>query len=408
MSVKNILYLFYGLIPLAIYHFPVGGLNLSLDRLMLVVIMLSFVMYRFKGVPDLAATSFILFATTIMSVVLASSFQMEGLIKYGPSWFQSIFVFFVSSIFAFKFGEDFVKRIAKIHFWIFLICTLYGFYYRYFLDTMNFEYPLSSFLPNLNEDQHKVGMLYHKRLFFPLSSAPRLGFMAGILFIFFSFYLNRSKKKWFFLLASLFVLIVTISRGPIVSLILAFAMGYLIKNFFRGRLVYQVIILVSIIGLLYLAFQFMEGQLIEGSKFSRIFDLGSEEDASFEGHLNVRIKVVEYIFGGDFVNLFFGYGFGQLAYHLFVSSAHSSYFTILFEQGLVGVFALGLVYVLMIVKTWKLYIKYPSKQAFGLFVMSLFLTLVHLVYDAFTLVILWAYVGFVWGLSYFFKRKYAS
>jgi hypothetical protein len=390
---KNLFLFFYAIIPLSAYQFFIGGIGVSLDRVLFPLVLVSGLLMKFDKIQGLVPVVLLLFLSSFLSILFSNEYNWLGFYNFGPSWFQSLFVFAISVIVAAKFGDLWISRILSLHLLCLFFFACYGFWYRYILDEVNVVYPLSSFLPDLIENKHKWTQLYHKRLFFPFSSAPRLGFVAGFLAIFFNFFYER-RIRLLWVGASLFVVIVTISRGPIVSLLFAIFVAAMLKNLYKGRLFSLFSIMLLILGL----FEFYSlTDLSEYSKFGRLFTLGAD-DESTQGHIGIRLRVLDLVFNSSFVNLIFGFGLGQIEAHLDVSSAHSSYFTQLYEQGLLGALSLILVYILIIRNAGLLYILQPSRRTFGLFVLALYLMLVHFTYDAISMVILWGYNGFVWGL----------
>jgi O-antigen ligase len=274
------------------------------------------------------------------------------------------------------------------------------------MRTTSFDYPFSGFLPNFEDDSHKFNQLYNLRIFFPLSAAPRLGFVLGFLLLAIpikNFYALNTRKTRDRIIASLllFGIILTVSRGPIISLILSLLIYHFlrVKDNFKTGFKNSIYIIVSLIFLVVIFNQYLS---LEDFKFDRLFSLGTE-DASFQGHANVRLLSVTTIFSSSVLNLFFGYGIGHTQDVLDVSSAHSSFFTILLEQGLLGFFAFISLFLIMTFNSIKLYINSRRKSLNSTFykylvAISVFLTVIHLVYDATTLVIVWAYNGLILGL----------
>jgi len=401
-NVKNIFLIFYALIPLSAYQFSIG-IGISLDRILLPLVLILVLTLRFDKVHGLLTVLFLLFSSSVFSILFSNSYEWVGFYKLGPSWFQSIIVFVFSVLVAEKFGEFWVRRIFLLNLLVLFFFACYGFWYRYILDDVNVIYPFSSYLPDLLDNKHKWTMLYHKRLFFPFSSAPRLGFVAGFLTIYYIFFSPETRRRFFFVAASLFILIVTISRGPMLSLFLSIFLVLVFTNFYRGRF-FPLLISTIFISVLFVLIGYVD--LSDSSKFERLFSL-SAEDESLQGHLGIRLRVLNLVFNNSVVNMFFGYGLGQTEPLLNVSSAHSSYFTQLFEQGLFGIFSYALVYLLILRNAWLLYKVKPSRRALGLFVLAVYLTLIHFAYDAISMVILWAYNGLVWGLINF-EKKYGE
>lgn len=402
MNARKLMLLFFCLIPLAVYHIPIGPINLSIDRLLLILVLLIIPSIELPSVKNGFLVVFILVLTSVLSMAFASNYKLEGLIYFGPSWFQSIMVFYISLLIGAKYGPSFTDKVFRIHFYMLLLLTLYGFWFVYIQSDMSFKYPLSSFLPEFEADRHKFTMLRNHRLFFPFSSAPRLGFVGGVLMIYFWFFHKSKKEKWIMSLLSLFIVLVTISRGPIFSLILSFGLTFIIVNSIRTRFFN---IIMSFVFLVMVALMLIQFDLSDDSMFARLFSVGSD-DASLQGHYNVRVRVLSMIFGDDWTRLFFGYGLGQIDDILNVTSAHSSYFTQLFEQGLVGVFAFALMYLIIIRKAVRYYLLERGKVATGLLVLALYLGVIHLAYDAISMVVLWAYNGFVWAYLNYKEKNY--
>lgn len=409
MSTRKFLNFFFIIMLLAIYNVPIGALNFSLDRLLIPIAFVALLVNNRTKVPGLGLLIFWLITSSILSIVFADNYDLRGFMSFGPSWFQSIVVFYLAVASANKFGVDLLDKVFKWHLYILIPLTLYGFWFVYVKGVINFKYPLDFLLGDINSQIHKVKMLRNNRLFFPLSSAPRLGFVAGCLFIYFLYFIKSRRSKWWYCGSSLFIMLVTISRGPIVSLVLSFVLAYFLKGALKKTIKNQIVVyfFMMIIGLFVIlnVEAFFE---LENSPFKRIFLLGSEQDASFQGHLNIRLEVLKKVFSGTVTHLFFGYGLGQFLVITGTTSAHSSYFTQLYEQGIFGVLGYLLVFITTVGTSMRLYLKYPSKHTMSFLVMAIFLGVIHLTYDAITTTILWAYTGFVYGASLYLKRVYEA
>jgi len=398
-------------LPLQIYNIPLGSLNFSLDRILLLgclVLLPFFVRYIDK---EMFLIIYLLSLSTLLSSLLATNESL--LLKYFPSWIQSVLVFLISFILAKK-GYINFKKLHNTHSFLLLFFVLYSFFFLYIIKTINFNYPFSSLLPDFQDDSHKLNQLYSLRIFFPFSSAPRLGFVLGFLLLAIPikkhYLINNCNKKKDTVIAILllFGIMLTISRGPIISLLLSLFVYHLLKlkDNLKSGLKYSLYILS---GFIILAFIFSQYISLENFKFDRLLSFGMD-DPSFEGHANVRLLAVNTSFLSPVLNLFFGYGIGHTQDVLDVSSAHSTYFTILIEQGLLGLFAFSSLFVIMILNAVKLYFNSRRKGLNSalykyLVTISVFLTIIHVVYDATTLVILWAYNGLILGIIKYESNK---
>ena len=390
-------------LPIQIYNIPFGFVNLSLDRMLFFFcfVLLPFFV-KFLDIEVLVII-LLLFLSTFFSFLMADNSSL--LITYMPSWIQSLVVFIISFIVSKK-GFIKLEKVHQIHSYIFIFFVLYSFYFMYILRTTSFSYPFPSFLPNLEEDQHKMSQLIHLRIFFPLSAAPRLGFVLGFLLLTIpikKYYLptNNKIKDGIIAILLMFGVLLTVSRGPILSLILSFSIYHLLtlkddlKTGFNNSLYF----VVALICVNLIIMQFVN---LESFKFDRLSNLDGDDD-SFLGHASVRLLSVSTIFSSPILNTFFGYGIGHCQDVLGISSAHSSFFTILLEQGVLGLIAFTSLFIVLISNSIKLYIK-ARRRGLKLRVyrhlvaVCVFLTLIHLVYDAISLAILWSYNGLLLGL----------
>lgn len=390
-------------LPLQVYNIPLGFINLSVDRILLISCLALLPFYLRYFDKDILVIVFLLLSSTTMSLLMADNLDL--LMKFFPSWLQSILVFVIAFILAKKRKFSFCL-VHLSHSYLLIFFVLYSFFYLYIVGTVSFSYPLSQFLPNFEEDSHKLSQLYNLRVFFPFSAAPRLGFVLGFLFLAIPIkkYYSNSKENTINSLIGFFLIVgvvLTISRGPLVSLIFALFIYYLfvLKSNYKIGVKYSLYILIAILFITYLLNNYVP---LERIKFERLLSFGME-DASFEGHANVRMRALVTIFTSPFLNSLFGYGIGHSQDVLGVSSVHSSYFTIMLEQGIAGFIAYTSIYILMLYSSIKLYLiskksGYQTKVFIYLITISVYLSAIHIVYDATTLVILWAYNGIILGI----------
>jgi hypothetical protein len=137
--------------------------------------------------------------------------------------------------------------------------------------------------------------------------------------IFFLLYLKEfTQKKYYLFLMILSILIfTTISRASIISLIL-FSMLYLIRHkIYKHRLTVFILSIIIIIIL-----------------FPILLKYRSIDD-SFSTKFGIIDKTILYVQNTDFINLFFGVGFGN-AVDVLDIGAHNFFVTYLVESGLIG------------------------------------------------------------------------
>lgn len=399
LSYRNFFLLLFISLPLAVYNIPFGGLNFSVDRILFILSFFIIIKY------PLNKTAFrfvvLLLITTLFSMIF-SNIESHLFFKYFPSWFQSLIIFMLSTTLTIKYGTKFLNKIVKGHFIIILFFTMYGLWHIYVLGEIYFNYPLPSLYNDILSDSHKLSMLGNLRLFFPFSSAPRLGFVAGFIGLFYLMdpHLNN-KKKYLIVTLSIIMVVSTISRGPIFALFASLFVAFFIRTLYKSKKYF--LLIPPMILALVITFIFLETEL-EGSKYGRLL-LVQGDDYSFKGHLSVRLKVLEMIFTESPINLFFGFGFGQTQQIMNVSSAHSSFFTVLFEQGLIGLISMLSIYLYSTYLALKNWLLHSNKINFRLLVLSLYLIFIHLAYDAYTMQTLWYFSGMVLGYMIIIKNQ---
>lgn len=382
-------------IPLAVYSLPLGFVNISIDRLLLLVGLFLMVPLKLSVLKKPFNLVLLLLVSTFLSIFF-SKIDYVLLVKFLPSWIQSLIIFVVSTSLSFYFREKLITKVLYFQLIIIFFFVVYGIWNIFYLKNLYYELPFPSFLPDILDDKHKLGMMGNMRLFFPFSSAPRLGFVGGFLFLF--FLLNpwtKIKLKYIFCFMSAIIVVFSISRGPIVSVLFVLFIGYILKRLRNGK--FHVIFVTIPIFLSLALLLFINQSFDKESKFARLTNL-SGEDASFQGHLGVRLKVVDMIFSDLSSETFFGYGVAQTQRVLNVSSAHSSYFTILLEQGVIGLFIFISVFLMILFRAYKLWQSKNCKLYYLLLIISLYLFFIHFTYDAISMTILWFYNGLTYGL----------
>lgn len=409
VKLEQLLVIYFISITLAIYNIPVGTFNLSVDRIMVLPVFVIILLYYNKKIPGITEAITLLAISSTLSVILPAGIEMKNIIKLLPSYILCLFILFNATKASNYFDISFTTKILRIHWLIILSFTLYGFYHRYILNEINFVYPFNSLLGDLSTDEHKVNMIRYFRLFFPLSSAPRLGFVSITLLLYHIYIQNLIKRySWLVTASLIFVTVTTISRGPIAAIFVTLWISMLLRAYRENKLKsffgYHLVLVIT----LFFSYLVIEAIAKDFKSFTRLLIFASDDDSSFEGHLGVRLRVINSLLNSDFISLFFGNGLGHFQAKMGTSSAHSSIFTQVFEQGIFGLLTYIIIYCLPIFSALRLYLKYPNKLTNGLFVISLFLFMVHFTYDAITTVNLWMYQGCIWGIIIKTRKNYGQ
>ena len=214
------------------------------------------------------------------------------------------------------------------------------------------------------------------------------------------------RYSWLVTVSLIFITLTTISRGPIAAIFVTVWISMLTRAFRENKLKSFFGYHVALVITLFFFYLVIEVIAKDFKSFSRLLIFASDDDSSFEGHLGIRVRVINRLLNSDFISLFFGNGLGHFEAKMGTSSAHSSIFTQVFEQGIFGLLTYTLIYCIPIFSGLKLYLKYPSRLTFGLLQLSIFLFLVHFTYDAITTVNLWMYQGCIWGIMLKTRKKY--
>ena len=205
-------------IPLSIYSVRVMGLGLSLDRLLLVFLLLGLPSYLSQRGASLRWPQYL--ALLGVGSVFLSIFSGAGLdsyaIRFVPSMLQGYVLLAVGSI---VFANNFrANRILILIFsvWavIFAVFSLHMCYYYYVRGELAVPFPFIGFVSDMNI--HMFNMMRDRRLFMPLSSAPHcvLGFVVDR-------NLNCRRVPAITSDPSVVICVLTFSRGPLLAVFLS-------------------------------------------------------------------------------------------------------------------------------------------------------------------------------------------
>jgi hypothetical protein len=389
--------------PLQFYSIKIFGLNWTLDRFILVLmiptIFLFFYVNNFKVKPYIY---FVLIWLLIITFNLFLFHQTIGAVIYKKiqGYYLSSFVLLLSVTVMRHKLKIILSKILITHAIIIVFFGFYSIYHLWILNEISFTPPLLTEATWLNSgNEHMKGLMAYKRLTFPFGTSPLLSYISGFLIIYGIYKLyNRRGIIWYFLLPSLFIILLgTFSRSGLLSLIISIiSLAIYNRNKsarFNSKPIYVFLIIIFII----LPFSIVG--------ISRVFDIPLlmrmtdydifSDGSSFAGHINIRLIILKKILFSNPVNIFFGYGIGGTVKYLNVSSGHMSFATVLYDLGIIGLvfFSILWFYPAFILFKKKGKTHYP--KILFIFAFSIFIIFCHMFYDATTFVPFWLYLGWV-------------
>jgi len=385
--------------PLYLYSFRVGGVGVSIDRIVLLVVILLFPSYVLfnRRISSPVFFTFLLFSIVVLvfNAFLTPSVNNAKL----PAIFSlAVFLLF----FALKYTDEQFQEALNISFVIYFSFTVYGLFHFYYYGTSLIYKPFYTLLPFLDSPlvskaEHLAkGYSFLPRFQFPFATPPHLALVNGLFALYYYYLLLDKacvgKKKYitqlFFLLALLSV-ILTQSRSGAFALLAAiliflFLKGRLIKGIVKytiGFFIFAAILILSI-GI---------DDLLLLTK--RLIDLSVLNEGS--GHYSSRVD--GFIFFQDLFlyEKLFGIGIGNYP----DLHTHMSYLTILIERGLLGllIFIAPLMLVIsnfMLITLKKGSTKRLSSPFIYHFVGVLMIYIAHLFYEFTYVIPIYIFLGY--------------
>lgn len=392
---KNRIALVLGLVLLASgpYGFNMG-IRLTFDRITLLFIALPIFLFKLNTLRFntliLKTTSFAILST--LATILIVPRSLVWLNYYMPVYIYCLIVFVLAGFL--RKGE--IDLILRLHV---LLITVFAIYNFYSLATHGFlavKLPFPTLLPeDIIHGDHKLNMNRTGRLWFPFDSAPRLSFVAGFLSLV-MFLRLKMRRDWIYFICSIIVLIGTISRSGIFAFILVLSLGLTGQQLFvRRRNVLaqrnvRVLLSLCLIGVIILV------SFIDVEPLLRLTKVDLK-DNSGSGHLEIRIAVLSRMLSSGFRQVIFGWGIGGMRDLFSISSSHSSYFTILLERGVLGLW----IYVLPLYYALIKIMSFPRRIKLFYGMILLFLSLTHLLYEASMFPIYWFYTGLLLNKNFY-------
>lgn len=394
-------------IPLSIYSVRVMGLGLSLDRLLLVFLLLGLPSYLSQRGASLRWPQYL--ALLGVGSVFLSIFSGAGLdsyaIRFVPSMLQGYVLLAVGSI---VFANNFrANRILILIFsvWavIFAVFSLHMCYYYYVRGELAVPFPFIGFVSDMNI--HMFNMMRDRRLFMPLSSAPHLGAVTGFLVLWLTMaYLNCRRVPLLLLAIPLFVIcVLTFSRGPLLAVFLS-GFTFLFLGQFTGavkidfRMVLLLFFAVLLFGL-YGYFKKVQLDVFGSIKSDRL--MINFEEILHGRHLMLRLSAFSLFADGNPLQMITGQGFGAFSKYGVGEYSFASYLTLLVEVGLFGATVFCLVYLIPILVFFRKLTRHRSFRNWALLLLasSIALAIMHFFYELKTLTPLWLLTSYISGLA---------
>lgn len=393
--------------PLQLYNLSFAGLSWSLDRVLLVIafLMLPFYMQKRRmriGLPQ------------VLMVLSCLSLPMSAVTGDGmDSYFSDIALSLGQGMILFGIGSFVVKdnpKALKIAtfiglgwFAIFGVFSVYMLYFYYVKGAIAVPYPFIGYISDF--DIHKLMMMRSRRLFMPLASAPFLGAAAGFMgMFFFCVYLQTKRFMGFFLgLGFVFICLLTLSRGPMLSFVLAFSvmigvgLAMRVVHLDRRLFIAGLACLLVFGGLRYYQHFQMEK---EGKATSSRMTIDLEK-ISQGRHLQLRLHAFTMLQRSSAPQLLFGQGFGAFEKDGIGAYSFTGYLTLLVETGLYGATIFTLIYLLPLLSAWLSFVRHRKRipWMFYVFCMALYLFCCHLFYELKAVRELWIAISIVYGLA---------
>ena len=405
MGYERLFVLMASFMPLDGYNIQFG-LGWTVDRVLLIVLILFFPLYFSKrriswGIAPLIVCFGII--SLVLSVMTGGI--TKGVVRYLPSLLQSYVVLGVGA-YVFKDNPRAFKIINYIFIsWaiILLVFTAYMFFFYYVLNITFVPSPFGGEYTGL---EHKLGMMKSRRFFLPFASSPHLGAIAGFIGLW-AMIIFLKTRRWLMLVLGIImlnILVLSLSRGPVLSFILVFflfvGMGCALKVVKINKQLFGIalafVIIISAIG----SYHGLQTETVGKASVDRLAI--ANEDMSQSRHLEMRLHALELFEHGTLFQLFCGQGLGAFEASGVGAYSFASYLTFLVETGILGAFVfVTIVGWPLLLCGWKALFSSGNKRFWFLFIftMALYIALVHLFYEQKTLPCLWLSTSFVFGLS---------
>ena len=406
------------LLPFAAYSISVGLVNISLDRVLGIIMIISFLYYLLfigKIRNDLFIILYILNILYLLFNRLLLGPHLHNL--FPMALYNLVMSFIVYYWICSNFKN--IRHTINVFLPLFIIHITFTFYTLYqWISNNNYALtlPFSHNLHFLSKTEMfhltvlSEGISIIPRVSLPYGTPPWLSIIMACFTIIFIYmiinYKPQNNKKppkvlYLSLILSLITTLLTMSRSGLLSLLIGgiyfiSSLGILKKSYIVKSVFW--IIIIVLIGTLYLT-----NHTVIAKVFSdRFLDFTQQ---SSQGHLDARYSGYHAFMGASLINKLFGIGVGNipgLHYHM-------TYLSVLVEKGIVGFILHFGIYFIALKKL--IFIK-DTKINFGdiilkKFAISILITLLvgHLLYEFNYLPLIWVFLGVVLGISKLLHSK---
>lgn len=405
----NILFITMAIsMPFQMVSLSFSGFNVSIDRFLLIVLFALFPLF-YRNLHHQKSDAFILFlGFWLMISVFATAFTNDGIndtaLELLPRQIQCYIIFLISA-FIFKNNYAADKTLSIIlGSWI-LIFTFYSVYsliYYYIIGGSKIDFPI---LGVIGDTLHSKVMIRLKRLFVPTSTSPNLGVIAGFISLWYLMLYSKveNKKHLIAVVTSAVIMILTLSRGPILSFIIGFiAFSYInwkYKLYGTFKISIRTLALFTLLIYAFLYYQSYQSSGGYGTSANRLLDI--TDGGSESRHLSLKLLALNMFYEGGFIQKIFGNGIYSIRQTLLGDSAFSSYLNLLAEMGLFSFVPFIIVIFTPLMKKRSLPMNLTElvKNSYPTVVLAIFVAISHIFYKFETLELLWLLSGYLFGKS---------
>ena len=343
------------------------GVTIRLSRVFLFLFLITFLLnwnyFKKLKISDSIYPFFILFTLIIVNQIISSlmSDHLQSGISQIFIYINLMFLFL--AILLTSGNIEIIKRGIKIYILVGLIQAAYGFYQIFAgpLGLATYQSLFASMGIPMTNDQTVDGYLYSGALglfrttgFFSADVSHYAGYLVGIITISLSMLFHNPKRKylWLIFIMAIFALILSFSRSGQLALILfglpvlLFLLIHFKLIFFRVRNIFNLkiasVFTVFIFSLPFIAnqvgFDIDQVATTISSRFTDLFDAGSNDKESMGIHILTRLQGLD----AFFTHPFFGVGLGVNAspwysdFYGGYAGSHSHHIDILAQTGIIG------------------------------------------------------------------------
>lgn len=382
--------------PLAVYQIQVGGISVSIDRL---IIMFALPLASFlvlKSPKKISIESFF-YALFIAYAVLISRLYGSDFSSYGTMLFLSLIYFLVVTTLwpvSNMSMSDFKSEIYAI---ILVLAAFAFFTVNTFLMTSKppLELPFQTFLPFVSSsglhvlEQGGFGLGVLTRVALPFGRPQVFGMTCAILtLLLLSPNIKASKLPFVVLFVCLSL---SASRSAIFPLIISGSVVYILQFGWAwllqrlGALLFGLGCLLGIMSLSFPVILEIASNVIDS--LSRLTNVFSGESSGL--HLAVRSNAFTYIFESPFQTIF-GSGVGSFQEKSGLSSAHSTYVTFFHDIGLIGLSFFLAPLLFLLKKSFRFRKSRPEYLGIVLYII-----MAHFLYEVPNIIIFWFVLGYL-------------